>query len=98
MSPLAPPPRLVRPPFSLPRSLASSARVSGLPAHAHGRACTNAAAPTHPPTHAPLCTLPPPLCQQELVVNPAHQELDPLHWVLAWSDVLPPNQARTRTR
>lgn len=29
---------------------------------------------------------------QELVINPVHQELDPLHWVLAWQDVMPLNQ------
>ena len=29
---------------------------------------------------------------QEMVINPAHQELDQLHWVLAWRDVMSLNQ------
>jgi hypothetical protein len=30
---------------------------------------------------------------QELAINPVHQELEPLHWVLAWQDVMPLSQA-----
>lgn len=29
---------------------------------------------------------------QELVINPVQQELEPLHWVLAWQDVMPLGQ------
>ena len=31
--------------------------------------------------------------QQELAINPLHQELEPFNWVLAWLDVMPLNQA-----
>lgn len=30
--------------------------------------------------------------QQELVINPLHQELEPFNWVLAWQDVMPLGQ------
>ena len=32
------------------------------------------------------------MCAQELAINPLHQELEPLHWVLAWADVVPLSQ------
>ena len=32
--------------------------------------------------------------QQELAINPLHQELEPFNWVLTWQDVMPLNQAR----
>jgi hypothetical protein len=31
--------------------------------------------------------------QQELAINPLHQELEPFNWVLTWQDVMPLNQA-----
>ena len=29
---------------------------------------------------------------QELAINPAHQDLEPFQWVMAWQDVMPPGQ------